>query len=146
MKTPPTIGGPLVLALACLATAAGCGEQTDTRPATWSYISTAIVQPSCATANCHSNLSQRSGVDLGEIREGYAQLVGRHFVLSERPQTSALIALLKGSGTRRMPPDFALADDDIDLISRWITNGAPYDGPGSAPVVPVPAPLTAGGN
>ena len=129
--------GPLLLVLATVA-AAGCGSETDTRPAKWSYLSTAIIQPSCATANCHSKLSQRSGVVLDDIRGGYAQLVGRHFVLAARPAESALVGLIKAQGSRRMPPDFPLATDDIDLISTWISNGALYDGPGSPPVNPDP--------
>lgn len=125
--------GPLVFALAVLG-AAGCGSQDDTRPARWSYISTAIVQPSCATANCHSVLSQRSGVQLDTIKTGYYQLIARNFVLPGRPDDSAVMALIRGQGSRRMPPDFALPKDDIDLIAKWIANGAPWDGPGSAPV------------
>ncbi|MES1157690.1 MAG: c-type cytochrome domain-containing protein, partial [Haliangium ochraceum] len=97
-----------------------------------------IVQPNCATANCHSILSQRSGVRLDGIELGYQQLVGRHFVVEGRPDSSALVALLKGEGSRRMPPDFALPKVDIDLISRWIANGAPRRGLGS------PADLDAG--
>lgn len=129
---------PPLLVLACLV--AGCGGQNDTRPAKWSYISTAIVQPNCATANCHSNLSQRSGVLLDGIRTGYQQLVGRSFVFPGCAAESGLVALIKGQGSRRMPPDFALPNDDIDLISTWIMNGAPYDGPGTAPVVAVVEP------
>ena len=135
--------GPLLLVLATVASA-GCGSETDTRPAKWSYLSTAIIQPSCATANCHSNLSQRSGVVLDDIRGGYSQLVGRHFVLPTRPAESALVELLKGQGSRRMPPDFPLAQDDIALISTWISNGALYDGPGSPPVNPAPPTSDAG--
>lgn len=127
--------GPLVLMLVGLA-ALGCGSADDTRPATWSYISTAIVQPSCATANCHSNLSQRSGVQLDGIRTGYYQLVARNFVLPGRPGDSALMGLIEGNGSRRMPPDFALPKADIDLIAKWISNGAPWSGPGSAPFTP----------
>lgn len=127
-------GGPFLLVLASLAIA-GCGGTEDTREAKWAYISTAIVQPNCATANCHSNLSQRSGVQLDDIKTGYYQLVARHFVLPMRPDDSALVGLLKGQGSRRMPPDFALPKDDIDLISKWISNGAPYDGPQPAPDV-----------
>jgi hypothetical protein len=127
-------GAPPLLVLACLM--AGCGGQNDTRPAKWSYISAAIVQPNCATANCHSNLSQRSGVELNDMRTGYYQLVCRNFVSPGRPADSALVGLIKGQGSRRMPPDFALPNDDIDLISAWIMNGAAYDGPGMAPVCP----------
>lgn len=134
--------GALLLVLASVA-GVGCGTQNDTRPAKWSYISTAIVQPSCATANCHSNLSQRSGVKLDEINEGYFQLVGRYFVLPGDAANSALVALLKGQGSRRMPPDSPLPQDDIDLISAWIGAGAPYDGPGTRPAV-VPAASDAG--
>jgi hypothetical protein len=126
---------PPLLVLACLAV--GCGGQDETRPAKWSYISTAIVQPSCATANCHSVLSQRSGVQLDGIRKGYEHLIGRFYVAPGCPNDSALVALIKGQGSRRMPPDFALPNDDIDLIAAWILAGAPYDGPGMAPVAPV---------
>src|SRR5438477_3898610 len=62
--------------------AAGCGNATDDRPATWSYVSTAILQPSCATANCHSALAQRASVDLSTRAAGYRTLVDRHFVIT----------------------------------------------------------------
>jgi hypothetical protein len=111
----------------------GCGEANETRPAKWSYISAAIIQPSCATANCHSDLSQRSGVELDDMRVGWAQLTYRHFIKPTDPANSALIGLLNGEGTRRMPPDFALPTADINLISAWISAGALYDGPGTMP-------------
>jgi hypothetical protein len=111
---------------------AGCGANDD-RPAKWSYISAAIIEPSCATANCHSQLAQRSGVVLDGIRVGYAQLLCRHFVLAGNADSSAVIALMNAQGARRMPPDFALPATDIKLIGEWINAGAPYDGP--SPVV-----------
>lgn len=117
----------LLLSLVSLggwAAGAGCGGQAETRPARWSYISAAIIQPNCATANCHSELSQRSGVKLDDMRTGYDQLLSRGFVTPMKPESSALIGLLNGAGTRRMPPDFALPDADIDLISAWIAAGA----------------------
>ena len=110
---------------------AGCGASDD-RAAQWSYISSAIIEPSCATANCHSKLAQRSGVVLDGIRVGYAQLVCRHFVLPGNPGSSGVVALMNAQGTRRMPPDFALPASDIKLISDWIMAGAPYDGPSPA--------------
>jgi hypothetical protein len=116
--------GLIAAAVAAGAGAAGCGSQGDDRPATWEYISTAIVQPNCATANCHSNLAQSSGVELDRINRGYDALISRFFVIPGHPEDSSLMLLLNGQGSRRMPPDFPLAQQDIDLIAQWITNGA----------------------
>lgn len=134
--TTPSVSARVSTVLFVLAgLVAGCGEANETRPAKWSYISAAIIQPSCATANCHSDLSQRSGVELNDMRVGWAQLRYRHFIKVDPPDpaNSALIGLLNGEGTRRMPPDFALPTADINLISAWISAGAPYDGPGTMP-------------
>jgi hypothetical protein len=110
---------------ACLGIA-GCGANDD-RPANWSYISAAIIQPNCATANCHSALSARSGVNLDTISNGYHALVDRRFVVPGNPQGSALHQLLRGQGTRRMPPDTELPGEDILLIDKWIMLGAAKD-------------------
>jgi hypothetical protein len=107
----------------------GCGSQTDERlaHAQWSYIYPAIIQPSCATASCHSDITQRSGVDLYSKDVAYDQLVNRHYAVPNHPEASELIFLMKAKGARRMPPDFAVPEVDIDLISAWITAGAKQD-------------------
>ena len=97
----------------------GCGAGGEQRPPKWSFISPVIIQPSCATANCHSQLAERSGVTLDTVADGYQQLVQRHFVRPGDPANSALMALLQGRGARRMPPDFPLPQVDIDLIGSW---------------------------
>jgi hypothetical protein len=118
----------------------GCGSATDVRPRKWSFISPVIIQPSCATANCHSQLAQRSGVALDTVYDGYDQFVNRYFVVPGKPEMSAVISLMRGSGSRRMPPDFPLPEVDIELIEGWITDGALWDGPGAMPPRPtVPA-------
>jgi hypothetical protein len=116
-------GRLLILAFAVI----GCGSSADSRPKKWSFISPVIIQPSCATANCHSQLAQRSGVALDSAYDGYDQLVNRHFVERNDPDGSALIGLLRGQGSRRMPPDFPLPDADIELIASWIADGAKWD-------------------
>ena len=113
---------------------AGCGQSADDRSTSWSYISTAIVQPNCATANCHATITQRSGVDLSRIKEGYEVLLSGHYVNTDDPGGSPLVLLLRGVGNRRMPHDFPLPNADIELIERWIAARAPYDGPGSPTV------------
>jgi hypothetical protein len=123
----------LACGLGLLGALAGCGSATDDRPAHWSYISPAIIQPNCATASCHSDIAQRAGVNLSTKEKGYASLVGRFFtaftpVPGDDPlvdaQNAEVIALMHAIGARRMPPDFPLPEVDIQLVARWISEGA----------------------
>jgi hypothetical protein len=126
MRHIPPMFGRWALALGAIAAlaaaATGCGGATDDRPARWSFISATIVEPSCATANCHSAFAARASVDLSERDVGYNTLVDRRFVLpGDTTGSSALLYLLNGQGSLRMPPDAPLPGADIDLIERWIT-------------------------
>jgi hypothetical protein len=105
--------------------AAGCGGSVDSRPAKWSYIYPVIIQPNCATANCHSNLTQRGNTRLDTMARAYTQL--RIYAASP-----LLSQLLRGESTtfQRMPPDVPLSDPDIALIEAWGSAGANWDGPG----------------
>lgn len=117
----------LLVGIGVVVSLAGCGAATDDRPAKWSFISPAIIQPSCATASCHSELAQRGGVDLHDRATGYKQMKDRHFAdpaVVGQPQTAAVIYLLRAQGARRMPPDFPLPIEDIELIEKWIAEGA----------------------
>ena len=116
----------LLLAAGATTGLAGCGGAEE-RPATWSFISTAIIEPSCATVNCHSALAQRASVDLSTREIGYQTLnatTGRSFVRPGHPESSEIISLMHAQGTLRMPPDTALPEADIQLIADWITAGA----------------------
>jgi hypothetical protein len=140
MHNPPmTWGRRLFLVGAAAAALIGCGSATDNRPAKWSFISAAIIEPSCATANCHSLIAQRASVDLHDRATGYASLVSRNFVVPCDPATmnctptatpcnqtgaSAVIYLMCGLGSLRMPPDNPLPEADIKLIDDWIKAGA----------------------
>ena len=123
--------------------ASGCGKATDDRPATWTFISTAILEPSCATANCHSALAQRASVDLSTRATGYHSLVDRKFAIArdavlgdggapletddERVARSPVVHLMRAQGNLRMPPDMPLPESDIQLIENWIRAGAAND-------------------
>lgn len=122
-----------------LATAAACtATRTDDRPATWSYISTAIIEPNCGTGGCHSALTRTAGVILDDRDAAYRSLTEssepatRPFVVAEdpaacegtQPFASQLHYLLRGDGIVRMPPDAPLPEEDIELIERWMCNGA----------------------
>ena|SRR5215471_10392757 len=106
--------------------AAGCGG-ADNRPARWSFIAPAIIEPSCATISCHSTVTGRAGVTLEPREVARHTLVDRHFVIPFVPDLSEMVALMRAEGSRRMPPDFALPEVDIALIEQWITNGANDD-------------------
>ena len=122
------------LAIAALGVACAACAGEDDRPARWSYISTTIIQPNCATAGCHSALSATGGVQLHSREAGYVALVGspddpeqRNLVVPGQPDQSKLMYLLRGEEIWRMPPDGQLPQADIDLIERWILDGARDD-------------------
>jgi hypothetical protein len=115
-----------VAAVNLLATA-GCGGATDVRPAQWSFISVTITEPSCATVNCHSAVSQRAGLDLHAREIGYYSLVNGIYVIPGAPAQSSLVDWLSTNGPLRMPPDSPLPPDDVQLIERWISEGALND-------------------
>lgn len=117
-----------LVGIGALLSLAGCGGVTDDRPAKWSFISPAIIVPSCATASCHSAIAERGGVDLHDRVMGYKHLHDRNFATPAvvgMPETAPLVFLLRAQGTRRMPPDFPLPLEDIELIQKWIAAGAP---------------------
>lgn len=121
----------VVAALAALtvAASAGCGGTKDERPPEWSFISATIIEPSCATVNCHSAITKQSGLDLSNAQIGYQTLVKNssgmtYFVNPGYPQYSPLITRLNAVGSLRMPPDNPLPQADIELIENWISDGA----------------------
>jgi hypothetical protein len=121
---------PLALCLA--ACAAGT---SDERPATFTYVSVTVLQPACATANCHSGIAQAAHLRFDTIDEGYRSLTDEEdLVVPERPDLSKLMKVIGGLETGGeeedddlMPPDIPLADDDVDLVRRWILAGAEKD-------------------
>ena len=123
--------------LACLAVVAaalaivvsGCNGTSDDRPPTWSFISATIMEPSCATVNCHSAITHQGGVDLSAREIGYQTLVQNsggktYYVYPGYPQYSPIVKLMNAEGSIRMPPDNPLPQADIQLIETWIADGA----------------------
>jgi hypothetical protein len=158
----PRVGA---IAIACTM---GCGGSTDNRPAVWEYISPAIFQPNCATVSCHSQASAIAGLDFSTMQRGYTSLTGlwvwivdmngtaamgckqvdgtivcqrgeRPLVTPYDPSQSLIVHMLRAQGAARMPPDRPLPEADIELVERWILNGAtwagssPFDAGATAP-------------
>ena len=128
MHNPPM----LFPRLACLAVVAaalsivvsGCNGTTDDRPPNWSFISATIIEPSCATVNCHSAITHQGGIDLSARAIGYQSLVDTYFVFPGNSQDSPVVNLMNAVGSIRMPPDNPLPEADIRLIESWIDAGA----------------------
>jgi len=144
-STIPLAAG-IFLAGVCLS---GCG--IDSRPAEWDYISPVIMQPNCATASCHSRGAAVAGLDFSDVDRGYTSLTGlkvwivdptgtdgcmtisgttvcqrnfRPMVTPYNPGQSRLVNMLRARDAPRMPPDRPLPEADIELVERWIRNGA----------------------
>lgn len=119
---------PILAALVAAATAA-CGVETDTRPATATYIQAAILEPSCGRETCHSSSVKIEGLAF-DTREAFleaaAETVYKGAVGPGETQAdrSKLYQVLVGERDPQMPPDGPLTADDIDLIAAWINAGA----------------------
>lgn len=122
---------------ALLITGLSACESPDERPAEWSYIHAAILRPACTTASCHSNASAAAGLDLSTPAAAYSYFLGRaceapanptdapgNYVFPYQPERSRLLFLLRGDRTTIMPPDSPLPDSEIQIIERWILEGA----------------------
>jgi hypothetical protein len=123
---PPRLAGFAAILLVSAATlAGGCGSAVDDRPPQWSFISATIIEPSCATVNCHSAITHQGGVDLSAREIGYLTLVNGDYTKNDGdPSSSTLVTLLNAVGSTRMPPDNPLSEADIQLIASWIGHGA----------------------
>lgn len=143
---------PYVLNLTLALITGGCGREDDVRPAEWDYISGAIFQTNCATSSCHSRAAAAAGLDFSNADRGYASLTklwiwivdpnatgagcrpqngtdicergDRPLITPYVPSQSRLVSSLRARGSSRMPPDRPLTEADIELVERWILNGA----------------------
>lgn len=154
-----------LVVLAAITGGAECGK--DNRPATWEYISPIIFQPNCATGSCHSPAAAAAGLDFSDPDRGYTSLTAlwvwivdpkgtpdngcmvrqgtvvcqrnqRPLVVAFDPSQSRLVNVLRAEDAPRMPPDRPLAEGDVELVERWILNGAPRTAGGPAAGAPAP--------
>ncbi len=117
----------------------GCLDP-DNQPTNWSYVYATVVQPNCTSSNCHSELAATAGLQFHTKQAAYTYLTGRvcasaghpgepshNFVVPYEPDVSKLMYMLRGEETWRMPPDIGLPDVEIELVERWILEGAKCD-------------------
>jgi len=116
--------------------AAACGA-TDDRPRTLAYITETILEPTCASAQCHSAFKRAVGDQFDTLEATRESIVVNGLVVYPddvaRPTGSLLFRTLTvggpsildpGSGNVRMPYDAPMPDADVELIRAWIEEGA----------------------
>ncbi|MBK9029721.1 MAG: hypothetical protein IPL61_00005 [Myxococcales bacterium] len=114
---------------AFLVVLAACVDASD-RPGTWAYLYPRRSPPRCATSTCHSDLAARAGVVLDDADGAYqALLAGTStsagpFVFPGDDLRSPLVLILTGTERARMPPEAPLAEGELELVRRWIRDGA----------------------
>jgi len=103
--------GKSLILLALAVGVAACGEEVDERPASFQYIATYILAPSCGTASCHSETTHIKDLEFDSLDKAY-----------EAVNTADIVPLLRGDPFQ-MPPDQPLPEADILLIERWAAEG-----------------------
>lgn len=95
----------------------------DDRPTDFQYLHAAIIEPNCSTIGCHSEATQAGNYDMSTASAACEVLGGLP------PNT--IVSLLRGEGVSdeypQMPPDVPLPEADIQLLERWLNEGAPCD-------------------
>ena len=122
---------------------AGCGKSTDDRPATWSFVSTAILAAELRdrelplgdrAARVGRSVDARRGLSQpgrSALRDHARSVLGDAgtpaLTDDERVERSQVINLMHAQGNLRMPPDMPLPETDIQLVASWIRDGAAND-------------------
>jgi len=117
--------------------AGACGGADD-RPPTLDYITETILEPSCASAECHSAFRRQVGDQFDTVVAARHTIVANSMVITEdrtAPESSYLVRTLTvGSPSQlnpgspdliRMPYDAPIPDTDVELIKTWIRMGFP---------------------
>lgn len=123
------VGKRVVLLILLAVGVGGCAE--DDRPATFEYIHPAIIVPNCTTSACHVGNNAEAGFFDFTDHEGACDDLSEYGPDPDDPpgSPSRLFLLLNGDygDVLRMPPDRKLPDPDIELIERWMQDGASCD-------------------
>ncbi|MCA9677370.1 MAG: hypothetical protein H6709_23655 [Kofleriaceae bacterium] len=118
-------------AVAALAAVTGCVDASE-RSTDYAYLHAAIIEPSCATANCHSAMTAQQGLDLSTpatcddlvanyVCPGAGADCANPFGIDVH---GLLINRLRATDGLLMPQDGPLPESDIQLIETWIEEGA----------------------
>ena len=120
-----------------LALLAACGTTTDDRPRTVEYITEAILAPTCGAAECHSSFAQNRNDVFDTVKAARRSLVDNGLIVFDspsydpaNPDNAQLIVWItqtdpNGLGIGRMPYDAPMPNEDVNLLKKYIREGAP---------------------
>ncbi|MEW4569756.1 c-type cytochrome domain-containing protein [Tautonia sp. JC769] len=115
--------------LQCLAALPWIALASDGEPVRFREQIAPILVSRCL--GCHREGDAQGGLDMStfaRLREGGA-IEGDLILLPGEPEASHLVAVLKPEAAIRMPLDQdPLTGSEIDLIARWVAEGADFDG------------------
>jgi phosphate uptake regulator len=117
------------LVLVAAVALAACTQSDNDRPATLEYITEAILQPNCGQYTCHSSFRRAKGYAFDTIAAAQASLAptdpGAAQVINKSDPAASFLYQVLIRKVKRMPYDAPLPQKDIDLILKWIEDGAP---------------------
>jgi hypothetical protein len=113
-----------VLAAALLLAACGVDPSEDDRPRTLHYVTSAVLKPYCAAAQCHSTFRQVKERAYDTVRATCETLLTQGDVIPGDPDGSFIDQVLVRV-QNRMPYDQPMPNVDRALLRDWILIGAP---------------------
>lgn len=105
------------LLFALLATGA-CGTTPDERKPTFEVVTLEVLKPTCGQVQCHSTTTAAQ-------RYAFDTVEAAHETFKNELTVGDLSDVIHTDGANRMPPDYPLEPQDIDLVDAWIAAGAP---------------------
>ncbi len=118
-----------VLAVAATTTAATQGEieffEKNVRP---------IFVERCSV--CHGEQLQTAGLKLTTAEGFYSGGESGPVFLKDDPERSGLLSAVRYEGQVKMPPTAKLPEEEIEALTRWIRQGAPWPDAGFKAVTP----------
>ncbi|HEY0253011.1 MAG TPA: hypothetical protein VGC41_15855, partial [Kofleriaceae bacterium] len=106
--------------LICLAFVIAACTSSGHRDPTLEVVALEILAPTCGQVQCHSSSTKTEGYAFDTLDGAKAALKR----LVNGTNGGQLLEVLETTGGKRMPPDYPLDTQDIDLIKAWVAAGS----------------------
>jgi hypothetical protein len=96
--------------------AAACGTDPDNRPVTFEVVTLEVMQPTCGQVQCHSTTTWTEGLAFDTLDAASVSF--------KSISAGELKDVILGQEDR-MPPDLPMAEQDQQLLFKWLDAGKP---------------------